>query len=505
MECGGFAGNDGRSVDGLIQKPSCRSCRFFDSICTGLDLTEDGNTCGVSLSGIALSAFNMGNCDQCTGQVHAGIGGFLDAEIAVRFVFKHHFGDLSVDHLNILCRLLAEQVKIRCHPFINGVISGEGQGNADLTGGIGGKGANSSTVRANDLEHGAAQRNGSAGFVLDDLKAGIHLHFGFITIVAVGRQLHLSCGVGVHHVILDIAVFVHLNHRGIEDGVLVNIQIKGQLHTAGLPGHTVRRVEDLKLGRIPLAGGTGGQGGNVVVIHVHNAGTGGHAGRVCECDIDFVVTHPGLGCNGKDLLLILAAIDRHFIGNIAVRRAADVGRQVFGPCGAATVDVLGCSEDLLRPLQLKTGQVGIDLQIVDIPMGQEIAPQGHFGGIIGVVLILKTQLAQAAVGIAVGDDAGDLGISRLFIGQILDAFAHAYGLRNTLVVGIHTVGRDFFNRSGWGNAVIVGIDLLTDATVNRQIRHCYAAIENIDLAQRFLFRRCRESSGREHTKKHDDG
>lgn len=68
-----------------------------------------------------------------------------------------------------------------------------------------------------------------------------------------------------------------------------------------------------------------------------------------------------------------------------------------------------------------------------------------------------------------------------------------------------TLGRDFFDRSGWSNTVIVGIDLLTDTSVDRQIRHCYAAIENIDLAQCFLFRRCCESGGREHTKKHDDG
>ena len=108
MECSGFTGNDGRGVDGIIQQPSRRSCSFFDSIRAGLDLTEDGNTCGVSLSGIALTAFNVGNRDQCSGQVHAGVGGFLDAEIAVGLVFKHNFGHLTVDHLHILGRFFAE-------------------------------------------------------------------------------------------------------------------------------------------------------------------------------------------------------------------------------------------------------------------------------------------------------------------------------------------------------------------------------------------------------------
>ena len=209
---------------------------------------EHGHTRGVGLSGIALTAFNMGNRDQCTWQVHTGIGGLLDTEISVWLVFKYHFGYLTVDHLNILRRLLAEQVKIRCHPFVNGVVSGQRQGDTDFTGGVGGKGADSSTIGTYHLEHGAAQRDGSAGFILDDLETGIHFHFGFITIVTIGGQLHFPCRVGVHHVILDIAVFVHLNHRGIDDGVLVNIQIKGHLHTAGLPGHAVHWVENLELG-----------------------------------------------------------------------------------------------------------------------------------------------------------------------------------------------------------------------------------------------------------------
>ena len=117
-----------------------------------------------------------------------------------------------------------------------------------------------------------------------------------------------------------------------------------------------------------------------------------------------------------------------------------------------------------------------------------VAPQSHFGRIIGMVLILKTQLTQAAVGVATGDNACDLGIGRLFIGQILNAFTLSYGLRHTLVIGVHTVGRNFLNGTAGGNMVIVGIDLLPDSSVDRQIRHLDAAVVDVDLTERFLLR-----------------
>ena len=505
VEGGRFTGHHGRSVDGIIQQPTGRRCLFFDAIGAGPDLTEHGNACGIGLSGVSLAALNMGDRNKSSGQIHAGVGGLFDTEIAVRLVFKNDLGHLAVDHLHILRRLLAEQIILRRDPFVHGVISGQGQRNADLTGGVGGKGANGGSIRTYHLEHGATQRDGGAGLVLDDLQAGIHLNFGLVAVIAVGGQFHLSCGVGVNHVILQIAIFIHFHNGGVEDGVLVNIQIKGQLDAAGLTGHAVCRIKNLELGGIPLAGGAGGQGGNVVVVHVHDAGAGGNAGRVRKGDIDLVIAYPGLGRNSENLLLILAAVDGHLIGNITVRRTGDVGGQIFRPCGATAVDVLCRSQDLLGTLQFKTGQIGIDGQIVDIPVGQDIAPKGHFGRVIGVVLVFKPQLAQTAVGIAVGYDSGDLGIGSLFISQILDALALGYLLRHTINIGIDAICRDLFDLSGRRHIVVIGVILLPDTAIYRQIGHRYAAIINIDLAQSFLLRRGCEGCGREHTKKHDDG
>ena len=100
-------------------------------------------------------------------------------------------------------------------------------------------------------------------------------------------------------------------------------------------------------------------------------------------------------------------------------------------------------------------------------MRQKIAPKRHLGGVVGMVFILKAQFTQATVWITTGNNACDLGIGRLFIGQILNAFAYAYGLRNSLNIGVHTIRRDFFNRSGRGDMVVVGIDLLPDSSVDR--------------------------------------
>ena len=122
-----------------------------------------------------------------------------------------------------------------------------------------------------------------------------------------------------------------------------------------------------------------------------------------------------------------------------------------------------------------------------------------------MVLVLKAQFTQSAVGITAGNDTCDLGIGRLFIGQILNAFALSYRLRNALIIGIHTVGRNLLNRAGGGNMIVVGIDLLPDTSVDRQIRHRYAAIVDVDLAERFRFTTCGKRGGREHTEKHDDG
>ena len=95
--------------------------------------------------------------------------------------------------------------------------------------------------------------------------------------------------------------------------------------------------------------------------------------------------------DGEYLLLVLLPVRRDGIGGVAVGGSGNTGRVYLVPRRAAHIDVLGGGENSLRPLKLRTGQVGIDLQVVDVPVGEQVAPQRHLGRIVGVVLVLQLQ------------------------------------------------------------------------------------------------------------------
>ena len=159
---------------------------------------------------------------------------------------------------------------------------------------------------------------------------------------------------------MDVAVLIHLNYRSVKDRILINIGIEGQLRASGLAGNTVSGIQYLELTSISVAGAAGGDRGDVVVVHVHDSGARRNTGRIGKGHIYRVVADPGLGPEGKDLLLILPTIDGYLIGNIAVRRTGDIGRQILCPRSTTTVNILCSSKDLLSALQFYTGQVGID-------------------------------------------------------------------------------------------------------------------------------------------------
>ena len=96
--------------------------------------------------------------------------------------------------------------------------------------------------------------------------------------------------------------------------------------------------------------------------------------------------------DGEHLLLVLLPVHRDGIGGIAVGGSGNTGRVDLVPRRAAHIDVLGGGKDSPRPLKLRTGQVGIDLQVVDVPVGEQVTPQRHLGRIVGVVLVLQLQL-----------------------------------------------------------------------------------------------------------------
>ena len=188
----------------------------------------------------------------------------------------------------------------------------------------------------------------------------------------------------------------------------------------------------------------------------------------------------------KHLLLVLLPVYRNGISSVPVSRCGDAGRVYLVPRRATHIDVLGGGENSLRPLKLRTGQVRVDLQIVDVPVGKQIAPQRHFSRIVGVIFVFQLQFRKAAGGIAVGDDAHDLRVAAFFLGHVFDTLAGGHGLRHTRCIRIDAVGRDLLRFSVGTHIIKIGVDQFPDASVDGEIREFLLTVVNIDLAQSLL-------------------
>ena len=103
-----------------------------------------------------------------------------------------------------------------------------------------------------------------------------------------------------------------------------------------------------------------------------------------------------------------------------------------------------------------------------------------------MVLVFQLQLTQPFCWIAVGDDAHHLGITGLFLGQILDALAGSHALRDAFGIGVDAISRDLTNTAIAVHMIVIRIDLGADAAVDGQIGHLCAAVVNIHLAQRLF-------------------
>ena len=501
----GIAGEDGGVVDLITHDVACGGCDLRDAVSAGFDLVEYGHASVVGFAGVDCARLDMLNADSSTRKLHTGVGELPHQQIAVGGILKGHGGLSAILHLDILGRLLTEQIAVGGFTLIHGIISGQGQRDDDLALGVGGKGADRCAFGVDHLEQRATQRDGGAFLILDDLQAGLGGDLlGGIGIVAVRGQSQRCGGVGVHHVVLQVAVLVRLSAHCVVDGVLIDIGTEAQLNAAGLPLNGACGIQDFELTGVALSGGLGGDDVDLPVVHVHDLGPRGNSGGIGEGHIDGVVTHPGVRGDGEDLLQILLTIDGGGIGHFLVRLHGHIGRQDGAPCGTAAIDVLCRSQHLVGPFQLHTGEVRVDLQIVDVPMTQQIAPQSHLRGVIRLILVFQLQLAKAAMGISVGDDAHDLGVCANFFSQILDAFALGNCLRHTFGVGIHTIGGDLLGVAVPVHIVVIGVDQLTDPAVDGQVTQLLATVIDVHFAERFLDRVSGGGDAGEHSQQHDD-
>ena len=393
----------------------------------------------------------------------------------------------------------------RRRPFDHGVVALQCHGKLDHTVVISGENAHSGALGVYHFEQGAAQRQLRPCLQLEDLQLGPVVDDGpAVLIIAVRREPHLRGGIGVHQIVLELAVFVRLHACGVEDAVLIDIRPEGETHTAGLSFYLIRRVEHLELPGKAISGVLRGDEGDIPVGEIHDTGALGHLIRKGKGHIDPVITDPGLTPEGKDLLLVRLAVDGHLISGIPVRQAGHSGLGHLIPAGAPDIDVLGRGQDLLRPLELHSGQGGIDLQVVDVPVAQQIAPEGHLGGVVRLFRVLKVQLLQAAGGVAMGHDAHGLGVRADLVGHVLDTLPGRHRLGHALNVRIDAVGRDLLGLPGAVHIVVVGIDQLPVAAIDGEIAHLGTAAVDVDLPQRLLLRGGSGSGRREQAQDRHD-
>ena len=327
-----------------------------------------------------------------TGQVRPGVGQLLDAKRSVRLIPAGQLRHFAILHLDVLRGRITEQVIQRCDTLVHSVIPRQRQRDGHGAVRAGSEGADSGSVGIDHLKNSAAERSIRTLFQLDELQAGVR-RFGLFPIaeIAVCGQAHGDGRIGVAHIVLELAVLVDLGAGGIKYRVFINIGGKRKLDAAGLARHRSGRVQHLEFAAVAIPGAGGGDGGNILVVHVHDARSRGDGGGIREGHADGVITYPCVGMDGEYLLLVLLPVHRDGIGGVAVGGSGNTGRVYLVPRRATHIDVLGGGENSLRPLKLRTGQVGIDLQVVDVPVGEQVAPQRHLGRIVGVVLVLQLQ------------------------------------------------------------------------------------------------------------------
>ena len=500
----GFAGGHGSRIGGVVLQPAGGGGDFLNFIGTGLDLIENGIARKIGFSGVGHAALNVLDLYHGSGQVCAGVGQLFNAERTVRLVPAGQLRHLAILHLDVLHGSIADKMVQWGHALIHGVVARQRQRDGHGAVRAGSEGADSGSVGIDHLKNSAAERGIRTLFQLDELQAGVR-RFGLFPIaeIAVCGQAHGDGRIGVAHIVLELAVLVDLGAGGIKYRVFINIGGKRKLDAAGLARHRSGRVQHLEFAAVAVPSAGGGDGGNVLIVHIHDARSIGNGAGVREADADGIVAYPCVGVDGEYLLFVLLAIDGNSISGITVSRGSDAGRVHLAPSCAAHIDVLGSGKDGLCPLQFRAGQVGIDLQVIDVPVGKQIAPQRHFGRIVGVIFVFQLQFRKAAGGIAVGDDTHDLRIVALFLGHILDALAGAYRLRHTRCIRIDAVGRDLLRFSVGTHMVKIGIDQLTDSPVDGEVGELLLSVVDIDLAQGFLLAAGGKSGGREHPQHHD--
>ena len=276
-----------------------------------------------------------------------------------------------------------------CH----GIEAAKGQGEQDLSLGVGGERADRLPVRASHGEDGTLQGRLRPSLQFHDPQSRIRgVLVRAVRVTADGGHVQLHIVVQVADVILEIAVSVLLLADGIHGGILGHGGGEGDLDAPGLPLHALHGVENLELAGVAVIGGLSGDGSDLVVVHVHDPRALRHLRGVGEVHGHIVVIYPGLTPDSEHLLLVLLPVDGDGVGSGFVRRDGHARVQHIVVGGAPLVDVLGRGQNPLGPIQFQAGEAGGHLQVIDRPVGEQIAPEGHLGAVIRLILVVQIRV-----------------------------------------------------------------------------------------------------------------
>ena len=256
------------------------------------------------------------------------------------------------------------------------------------------------------------------------------------------------------------------------------------LHRAGLVAYAVLGVQHLELTGIAGTIGRGPDLSDVVVVHVYDAGALRHFIGHGESDVDVIVANPCFRIRCEHLLQVFLAVYSDGIGRIFIGCHRDGRLRHTVPPDTAFVDVLCRRQQFFAAFLLHTGQGRVDLQPVNAPAVDEIAPERHLRGVVRLILIVQLKFRQTAMRVAIGDDADDLRVVAGLVCNILDARAGTDRLRHTLCCRVDAVGRDFLDRAAGRLKVEVSVGLGTDNAVHAEVGHFVVAIGDVHLTQR---------------------
>ena len=480
-------------------------------ICTGLQLVEVHAAAEVGGAGLGDAAFDVLDLHRCPCERSTAVRiDLVHAQIAVGCIFKGDSRGIAVVHGNGLGSFCAQQVPLgRCF-LCNDILAGEGQRNNDLAAGIRDKAAEDRPIRCLYLESCAGKGRIRSGFYLFDDKGSFCGRFRFIRgigrrsgIAAEGGLPNFSGRVGVAHIALEGAILAGLRAQGIVDGVLIDISVQRHLHRAGLVGYAILGVQHLELTGIACTIGQGPDLSDVVVVHVYDAGALRHFIGHGESDVDVIVANPCFRIRCEHLLQVFLAVYGDGIGRIFIGCHCDSRLRHTVPPDTALVDVLCRRQQFFAAFLLHTGQGWVDLQPVNAPAVDEIAPERHLRGVVRLILIVQLKFRQTTMGVAIGDDADDLRVVAGLVCNIFDARAGTDRLRHALCCRADAVGRDFLDRAAGRLEIEVGIGLGTDNAVHAEIGHFIAAVGDVHLAQRTADGAAGgKSGGGEHPKRH---